>query len=95
MHLAVDLPHKLNKSWAADMYWIHHVICTEVPQGEETMRTDASKYTRTSNCELGAECQTCCGLLSGTYPSFYVQAYSCLCHIDVLFLLCCHLYIRV
>ncbi|XP_071670523.1 uncharacterized protein [Patagioenas fasciata] len=42
MHLAVDLPQELNKSWAADMYWIHHVICTEVPQGEETMRTNAN-----------------------------------------------------
>lgn len=37
MHLAVDLSQEPHKSWAADMYWIPHMICTEVPQGGEMM----------------------------------------------------------
>lgn len=95
MHLAVDLPQEPNKSQATNTYWIHHVIYTSVPQGEEITQPNTSKYNPTGNGEIRADCQTCCWSLSITYSSFHhIQPYSHLCQIYVLFLLCCHLYFR-
>lgn len=95
MCLAVDLPQEPNKTQATNTYWIHHMICTSVPQGEEITQPNTSKYTPTGNWEIRADCQTCCWSLSLTYSSFHhIQLYSHLCQIYVLFSLCCHLYFR-
>jgi len=45
MHITVDQPPEPNKSWAAVTHWVHHVVCPEVPQGEETMQANTGKYT--------------------------------------------------